>query len=231
MLQQVQRLCYLIVVLSLASRVRAEEPAAKLPIPNAEAKANATKLVRETFKADYAKKSSSEVSALARKLLQAGRETNDDPAAKFVLYWEARDLFLRATDPASALDAVNELAKSYPVDAAELKLGVLSESAKPSATPSANKAIAEAALKAAAASIEANRFDVALKFVALAKPAAKKASDKTLAARVDRTAKVITGLEKDFAQAAAALALLKEKPLDPEANLAAGRFLCFSKWD
>jgi hypothetical protein len=120
----------------------------KLPMPDAEAQTKAEKLIKDLFKDDYAKKNSSDLLALATKLLEQARETKDDPAAKFVLYREARDLAARAGEPGQALQIVNETAKEFAIDMATMKATALETATSVATTPASFKTIVDQALAA-----------------------------------------------------------------------------------
>jgi hypothetical protein len=103
----------------------------KAPVPGAAAQQDAVKLIRDLFKADYAKRTPADVQALAVKLLQQGRETKDDPVGQFVLLQQARELAVQAGDLATALAAVDEAAKAYDVDSLSLKIQSLAATLLP----------------------------------------------------------------------------------------------------
>src|SRR5262249_23314822 len=75
------------------------EPVKKLPVPDQAAQARAEKTIRQTYKADFAKKKTEEHLALAAKLLQPGRENRKDPPEWFVLFREARDQAIAGQSP------------------------------------------------------------------------------------------------------------------------------------
>src|SRR5437870_1172087 len=94
----------------LASAGRADERAAVPPGPDLE-KAQAT--VRELFKAEFAKTKTTDRIALAAKLFHQALDTKDDPAAKYVLLREARDLAAKAGDALGVLRAADETGLSF----------------------------------------------------------------------------------------------------------------------
>src|SRR5437588_9574851 len=82
----------------------------KAPIPSEADQARARTLIQELYGEEYAKarKDPVALASLARALLQEGRDTTDDPAGRYVLFREARDLAAQGGDPATALQAVDE---------------------------------------------------------------------------------------------------------------------------
>jgi len=96
-----------------------------LPAPDAAAQAAAEKLIRNLFEDDFARKKPAEQLALSTKLLDQAKETKDDPAARFVLLREARDLAVQAGDVVQALRIVDVLAREFDVSAPAFKTAVL----------------------------------------------------------------------------------------------------------
>ena len=91
-----------LLTVSLCGTSRADD---RTPAPSTEDAAKAEKLIKELFKADYAKVRTPDRVALAAKLLQQAGETTDDAASRFVLIREARDIAAKAGDSELALKA------------------------------------------------------------------------------------------------------------------------------
>jgi hypothetical protein len=64
----------------------------KTPLPSDADQAQALKLVKDVFKTELSKSSPADRRLLARKMLEQSRETKDDPATKYVLLREGREL-------------------------------------------------------------------------------------------------------------------------------------------
>src|SRR5262249_5660973 len=72
-----------------------KRPAARrLTVPGNDEQAEAEKLIKKRFETEY--KKPAERGALAAKLLDMARATNDDPTGRYVLLREARDLAAQA---------------------------------------------------------------------------------------------------------------------------------------
>jgi len=107
-------------------RTQADAPApGNLPVPDAAALKAAEKLVKETFKEDYAKTKPADKLALAKKLMAQAEEARDDLAAKHVLLREASTLAAQAGDLDASLAAVKKLSAAFAMDVAPLKKSVL----------------------------------------------------------------------------------------------------------
>src|SRR5437879_3417936 len=76
------------------------DDAARAPVPDSGALIRAEKLIKDIFKDDYtaAKKRPDAALDLAAKMLKQAQETKDDPAAKYVLLRESRELAAGAGD-------------------------------------------------------------------------------------------------------------------------------------
>lgn len=193
------------------------------PVPPTAKIKEAEKVVKDLFKADYAKTDAPGQLALAAKLLQQADENKDDAASSYVLLREARNLFVAAGDSEKALATHKRLCATFNLD-----FSAIMDDLKPldAAAKTEPRAAALAAIYSAAAgeALEADNFDQAVRFqlhtdelLAQIKVAALKSQ---LKAEID-TAKA---MKRDSVAALAALNTLKSKPDDPEANLTAGRF-------
>src|SRR5687768_3612025 len=74
-------------------------------VPDEPSQARAERMVREVYAKELASKDLFERRALAQKLIAAAMETNDDPAARFVLLKEAREVSVTAGDAFAACRA------------------------------------------------------------------------------------------------------------------------------
>jgi len=211
--------------------VLAEEPVKKLAAPDAAAQATAEKLIKNLFKDDFARKKPAEQLALAAKLLDQAKETKDDPAARFVLLCEARDLAVQAGDVAQALRIVDELAREFDVSAPTFKTAVLETATALPATPTLAKTIAESALDVIGEAVNADAFEAAGKLLKLAEAAAQKAKSVPLVGAVQARAKDVEVIRKEFEKAKAATDTLAKEPKDADAHVIYGKFLCLRKAD
>jgi WD40 repeat protein len=206
----------------------------KTPVPDADKQAAADKLIRDLFKKDFlAARKPADKQTLAAKLMQQAEETKDDPAARFMLLREARDLAAQAGDVAVALSAAEETIRTYEVEPVPLKLATLTAVSRGVATAPANKELVDAILLVLDDVLAADDFDTATKLLALAEPAARSAMSAALASKVQGRVKDLTELKKESEAVQAAAESLRQKPDDPLANVVTGKYLCFrkGKWD
>jgi WD40 repeat protein len=201
------------------------------PVPTATAQAEAEKLIREVYKAEFARHRAADQLALAKKLLAEGRNTRDNVAGRFVLYREVRDLAVQGGDGQLACTAVDALAADFVYNPVPAKLDVVQRLAKAAATPSANRDLAELAVGLLDAAIQADDYESAVRIGDVAASCAARAASGPLRKQVDAKVEMARLAEKEFSQVRVMLPVLRDKPDDPTANLAIGRFRCLIKGD
>jgi hypothetical protein len=197
--------------------------------PDAPAIAEAEKLVQGLFKEDYAKKAPKDRAFLGKKLLDQARQSKEAPASQYVLYRDAQDFLAQGGDLAGSFDAIDEWARHFVVDAVDYKVKAIASATKLAKTPEDALAVGAAHLKAADAALAADRFDVADKEAQAALAAAKKAANVPAVNRASAKSKEIVELKVAFDKLKKSRDILAANPEDPEANLAVGRYHCFSK--
>jgi WD40 repeat protein len=207
-----------------------KKPETKPAVPDEAALAAAENEVKEVHKAEYAKKKPAEVQALAGRLLKEGLETKDKPAARFVLLREARDLAVRAGDLVLAMQAADEMANHFAVDAVATKTAAL-ERAQRGAGTAAHLNIIAVAWAVADGAAEADQYEAAERLAKLAAASAGSVSSPPLLAAAQARAKEATALSKAYEPVPEALRALAGKPDDPGANLAVGKFYALAKGD
>src|SRR5436189_226955 len=110
------RLLTLVLMIACASSTTAAE---KIKLPSNTDRDKAARLVRDLFKAEFAKTTAADKLDLAKKLLQNAEETKDDPAAVYVLLKETAEL-IGAVDIDIALQACEQMTNKFEGDLAEL---------------------------------------------------------------------------------------------------------------
>ncbi|MDB5308872.1 MAG: hypothetical protein JWO38_3074 [Gemmataceae bacterium] len=200
------------------------------PVPAEADIEQAEKTIRDVHKADYAKKKPAEQVDLARKMLKEADETTDNPAARFVLYREARDLAARGGDVPLALEAVDATARAFAVKPPDLAYTALDAAEKARVAP--GRVVAEAALDATETAIRADDYPTADRLLKLAIGAGgRAASAPGLTATVAARAKEVEAIRKAFEATEADRKTLQANPADPGPNARVGRFLCLLKGD
>jgi hypothetical protein len=207
-------------------------------VPGKAALARAAALVKELYGGDLAKaeKDSVAAAALARTLLQEGKDTTDDPAGRYVLYQEARRLAGHAGDAATALQAADELAQDFAIPAADaftLKVSALNRASKATTTPDAYQSVVDASLMLLEEALNADDFESARALVGTAETAARKLKVIVLVRSVQRRGEEVQKMEKLYARIKPFADELRQNPDDPKANLVMGNYYAFAKgnWD
>src|SRR5262249_43078345 len=204
------------------SALHAADP---LPVPDEAAQAKAEKVVRDLYKEDYTKKKPAEQVEFARKLLKVADDTRDNPAARFVMYREARDLAARAGDLDLALDAGDTTAKVFAVNVIEFKTAALQVADRTPTVPARD--VAETALEIVDDAVKGDDYAGAAKLLELAARAAGRARNEWAAGGVKEgaaTRKASAAPEPDRKA-------LRANPDAPAAAAKVGRFLCLVKGD
>jgi hypothetical protein len=207
-------------------------PAAVVAVPDSAALDKATRTIKDLFKDEIdAARTPAAKLELAKNLLQRGIDTQADPAGQYVLLRMARDYAVIAADAGLAVQAIDELARSFQIDALTMKIEMLTSLSKITMIPAQGKMFAETAIAVADEAIAADNYDIAKQSTALALAAAKKTRDAELNKQMVNRAKEVEALEDAFRSVKTAQATLDAKPLDPEANLAVGRYRSLVKGD
>lgn len=201
------------------------------PVPSTADEKKVLAVVKDLYKKEYAARSADDRRALAQELLQKGLESTDDPMTRFVMLREARDLAAGAGDLATALRACDALGASHAIDVVPFKIAALEKSRGSAVTVDALRALGERLLALAEEAMEADRYDDALDCLKKAQGAGKDPALEIVAGRAREREKRVAELKREWQKVEAAAKTLKEKPDDPAANLAVGRFLCFEKDD
>ena len=203
-------------------------------VPPEAALAKAETSIRNILKDEYAKKLPAEKKALADKLLALAEQTTDDPAARYVMLRDVTALAVEGSDATTALLGIDGLAKWYEVDGDRLKLATLEKVAGTAGSTAALRAVAELALVESDEAVGGDDYAAAIKFATVAAAAARKGG---VAAAVIEEAdfRLAQARKADeaFAALAPALETLKTTPDDAAANLAVGKYRCFTqgRWD
>jgi hypothetical protein len=218
------------VVLTAVSR--GEEPAARArqPVPATAELTRAESTVQDVYKAEFAKRDDASRAALARKLLRESTDKNNDPATRYVLMRDASDEALAADDVATALAALEAMAAEFADKPSDLRLSFLGKAARRVTDPQGAAAVTEAGLRWIDEAVAADDYEQAMtKLAPLVEPEVSRCRDASLQTRYHDRIKEVRGVHEEFLRAQAAMKALAEKPDDPKANLAVGRYLCFAK--
>ena len=180
---------------------------ARLEVPAADAQSAALKVIRELFQERYAAGSGIQKRAFARFLRQKAADTHDNPAARYVLYLEARDMAVAAGDANLLLGVLQDLGRQYRLDWHEMAVDTLVKAAKRPRDSLSNQSLARLALETARGEMAKEDYDSATLLGEAAKEMARKAGD-------GATVKQIVSLLKDVTERKQALAAFLDLPAE-----------------
>jgi hypothetical protein len=244
-----------LVLLSGCFKFKASAPAEKPTIPEADELAAKEKEIDDVFKG-------LDKEDQPRVYLEKGEKTKDDPVGRYALLNRARTAAANQGDLKRAFSAVDLLAKDWDVNPRALKRDALATLSQVWKEPDDQIELTKHSLQLIDESIVADDYEVANSLSSLGEGFCRKAtmtvtqqlralqarsakSDqvqtlkdfledlKALQTTADAAKKRVLETEKEFDAVKEAQETLKEKPDDPEASLAWGKFLCFIKgnWD
>ena len=215
-------------------------PDHRRPVPDVAAQHEALKLLQELFGAEYAKAETSPVAAkaLAAELMRQAAEMRrrtgpDDVVSHFVLLDEAIGLAARGDDFPAALAAAEELAQTYAIDGAALKIDLVNRAARHVTDAAAAEPLIRAVFSVVDGALSAGDLPGAAASLSQAEALARRAKSVPLATEVANRRREVRDLQAQYRNLPAAIATLREDPNDPAANLIAGRFYCLvaGRWD
>lgn len=201
-----------------------------LPLPEESQITAAVELVRTVFKDEYAVKKPTDKLKLADKLLTQAREETSQPAERAALCQEA----LRLAIEAGNVDATTKVARlsaetfRQPPDYFLQIVKRLFENVQSSTE---NAELASTALAWAEDDRGRERFDEADQLTKLAARAATKGRSTSLQKTAKDLNERIRREQDRFVAYQGAAKVLQDRPLDPSANLAVGRYFCISRGD
>jgi len=205
----------------------------KSPVPSEATRQEALELVKEIFgKERENAKTSEQKQALATKLLESTNESTDD-TNRYMLLEVAREVAAEAGDVQLAFRAIDATADRYDVDAYKLRGAALSAAAESATLREHRSAIASLSLQLIDQAVEKDDFVAAKYLGGIAGDAARKAREYALAKQILERNKEVEEMAQAYADVQDALATLNSSPVDPDANLAVGKYNCFIKgnWD
>ena len=206
-------------------------PKERLAVPPGAERTASSKKVRDIFANDFeAAKDKTAKIALSQELLQRGRE-EQDPAAKFALLFEGRELVMNAAELQMALQATDELTSTFEVDEWVLKCDTMAKLANAAKADTERRSIAMASLLMADEAIENADWESARKLVTAASRANLRLKDADIVRTINQKRRLVQVQKKLWEDAEQAATLLAASPDDPAANLTLGRYRCLVRND
>jgi hypothetical protein len=198
-------------------------------IPDKAEQAKSRKLFKEVFAKELADKSPAARRALAGRLLEEASKSAGIPTDQFVLLFGATEAGREGSDLALCIQAVDLMTDSFEVDGLQFKVETALKMSLKADSPFTSSQNGWAGLALMDQLIAAEDYvAVAQLSTALRPPAA---TDPALSLQLQNRTKEVDARRVGAERIAKDLAKLKTAPDDPVANLAVGKFLCFTKGD
>ncbi len=221
------RILWAVSWLVLSTNAFAQE---RLPVPMGPEVTKAEAQLKDLFKTDYLKTKSADRLALATKLYGLAKESANDPAARYVLLREARDVSAKAGDAELAFKAADEMIAAFAVGN-ETRTAVAELLAVAPSTPTAAAQTADTLISMGDTVKAADDWEAALAFYKAGELVARKAQNPPILVSAQARLKQAVYYKAESAKLKDYLAALKQNPEDPAANLGAGRFYCLLRGD
>jgi hypothetical protein len=202
-------------------------PEGPLEVPPAADQARSRKLLREVFAADMTDASAAGRRTLVPKLLKAASDSNGVPADQFVLLAAAFEAGTEAGDMVLCGQVADSMAAAFKVDPLQLRFRAASRMPLRGDSQATCDANAAAALELIDQLLAIDDFAAAARMIGALQ--AIRELDAPTKDRVRLTARQIDSARTEFDALAKPRIQLQAAPDDPAANLAVGRYLCFSR--
>jgi len=208
------------------------EPREKIPVPDEQARAETLKVIAEIYESEWkAVRTSAEKTALAEKMLQQASQTRENPAGYFELLRIARDVAGGAGDVKTSFSAITLLDSRFKIDATAMKVEALLTAAKEARSRVHSHAIAEEAIALIVAALAKDDYATAERVANAGQGAARESRQADLVRRYIALRREMDRIFRAYDAILPALRTVEQRPTDPGANLAVGRFLCFVRGD
>lgn len=221
-----------LVALLIVSSARGDsDDRSRAPVPPAEAREAALKLIRSVFAEELAWTEPDRVRGFLDTLIQQGTETDSDPAARFMLFELATEGAVRLGDLPRATRAFERLAREFEIEALDARATMLRDIAPRLPDAAGAHALGSAVADLLPDLVRDERFEAAAAMVEAAEAAAQRTKDVPTAARLAQARRELAEARDADAAADEALRRLAEAPDDPHAHGAVGHYLAFNKGD
>lgn len=205
----------------------------RLPVPAESALAEATKLVAEVYRKDYADaKTPAQKQALAKKLLADGEGTTDDPTARYALIELARKIAGNLADVDLAFKAIDAQARKFEIDVLAAKLQVVSDLASSVKDPGRCYDLLCVIHDLMDEALVAQSSEQVRELQSLLMKVGARIADPVLRKQIEGRNAEVDEILAQVPKYKAAQAVLASQPADAAANHDAGTYwLLLGKWD
>jgi hypothetical protein len=208
-----------------------EQPALRAPVPPAAERSAALEIVREMYGLPVASPTPANVSVVSAKMAADALAMVDDPAGRYVLLDESRQLSLSVGDVAGAFRSTRLLCTTYEVDVATTEAASVKALATRPLDDGARELAADWGFGAADRAATAGDRGAADEILRHVQEIARPSKDADLRAMVKVRAADFTGRLASLAEVDAARTALRADGDDRAAHTKVGRHLCFVSGD
>lgn len=215
-----------LIFLTAAAALTADE---KAKVPAAADQEKALKLVKDLFKAQYAKTAVADRLALAKKLYDQGMDTKDDVTGRYVLLKEARSLAAGAGDLKLTAEIGEQMTKLYDISKTDATIELYEQMAASAADPTTAYLYTLKLLHAFDLALADDEFELAEKLYKLADTTAKKSKSTPAYTSVTFRSKDVENHRKERQKIQPQIDALQSNPIDPALNHAVGMYFALVK--
>lgn len=198
--------------------------------PDGSALSQAVKAVRDGFGKELSASQPTELQQAAEKLLKLV-DTEADATTRYAMLMEAAGAAIKAEKIELTLAILEKQAALFRVDLRDLRTDAYLLIGRSAKDPAVHQRLVELNLSDVEALITSGDYEIAERQVRATDASLAKAKDASLNKRVVETSGQINTFRREQQAYQIVQTKLLEKPDDPDANLAVGRYLCFFKGD
>ena len=202
------------------------------PVPTREQQQDSLKKIQEVFQEEFGKARTDELrSELARKLHNQSREIRDDLPTRYALLLESLRLATQAGDSMTAISVATSLEHAFHIPSNSIKVETLKTLSKTVRSDRQRQYIGVRCLELINQSLYSGKPHGIDSLLEIAYSSARAVRDDNLLKNINAKKLYLAEVGKASLLAEKAMKTLESQPDHPQANLNAGRFLCFIKGD
>lgn len=203
----------------------------KLPTPTEAEQAEVVVVLKEIYGTQMNSRDPDVKRQLAQDLLAEADNPANDAASRYVLLRKAAIFAGEAGDPVTALAALSNMDALYRTQTGELRHRILSQTMRTAREVEEFAAIAHGYAELTAIAIREDNFNIARQAAQQALVTAQRTRDPAFIAPFRTLMPMVMDAQRQYQAVASSFKTLESNPVDPDANLAVGRYLAFLKGD
>jgi hypothetical protein len=202
-------------------------PPTKPAVPPAASRQDAQKTAGEIYGGQIARAATAaERLAMARMILQSGKDEKNNLAARYTLLSLAKDTAIEAGDLSVSCEAIDAIADSFEIDSPAVKADAAQQASRSLRTDEDRGRFVEQSDDLVSSLISAERFDLAKQVAELELTIARLGDDSISIRRGVWRAQQASDLQAAALDVRPAIQTLAKSPHDADANLKVGRYRC-----